>query len=96
MAGFILSCESKDSLLTLIGDNQHLFIDNDVFSLRNLVETKQDKFMPYLGNLCKKYSEHIHSCVVRITHIPIVPFLLTKYRLVPVKEARARCAHPKL
>ena len=65
MYPFISTCTSKEQLLKVCGDkNQHLFGRENVYSLHNLIDTKQDKFIPFLEKLRSTYKEHIHNCSV--------------------------------
>lgn len=64
MSSFIQTCSDKEKLLKIIGNNEHLFIDNDVYTLRNLIETKNDKFLNFFSLVCTQYSKHIRTCSV--------------------------------
>ena len=65
MTFYIERCSERGKLEQSTGEESHLLQDSNFYSLRNLIEAKQDKLLPLLGNLCLQWSEHIHNCPVR-------------------------------
>ena len=56
----------QEPLIAMLRDRLHLMDDNDMYTLRDLLDIKNRTLLKYLHDIFQKWADHMKSCTVRL------------------------------
>jgi hypothetical protein len=66
----------RGQLLRLLSPRDHLLLDNDMYSLQDLVDLQSELLLPLLRRTIHAYREHVGQCEVRRDALPVPLYTL--------------------